>query len=132
MKTYKIIGYALGNSIKETGLDIPVPDEWTLRVTGSTCAVFREGKALGGGTIVQRERVTWFEPPVLKVAYTGTLDDMNDKFAIVCEASEQEITTELAEDGLSLTPPEPRRGSTEGGIGRNWYPMNPAMFPGLR
>ncbi|MDE2188190.1 MAG: hypothetical protein KGJ35_00470 [Patescibacteria group bacterium] len=131
MKTYKIIGYALGNSIKKTGLDIPVPDEWTLRVTGSTCAVFRRGKALGGGTIVQRERVTWFEPPVLKVAYKGTLDDMNDTFAIVCEASEQEIADELAEDGLDFTP-KPSSGSDEGGIGRNWYPMNPAMFPGLR
>jgi hypothetical protein len=113
-------------------LEIPVPDKWTLRVTGSACAVFSKGKALGGGTIDRRERETLFDPPQLKFVYEGTLKGENGKFTIVCEASEQEIANELAEDSLNFTPPEPRRGFTEGGIGRNWYPMNPAMFPGLR
>lgn len=81
-----------------TGFEMPVPDQWALRVTGSTCAVVSGDRALGGGTIENRERETIFSPPQLKVVYRGTLQGKRGRFVVICEVSADELESELAKD----------------------------------
>ena len=101
--SYPVIGWTPYTDEPVTGFDVPMPNPWSLEVTGSTCAVFRNGKAQGAGTIEKRERFSIIDPPQLMIVYKGTLRGRDDgRFAIICEANEQQIAAELAADTLSF------------------------------
>ena len=99
MKSYQIILWNADGA--HDGFNCPL-EELKLETTGSTCAVFKNGKALGGGTITERSRETVIAPPQLRVTYEGTFQGERGRFTMVCKASEDEINAELAEDTLTF------------------------------